>query len=80
MTVSVGSLVVYDDIRVNVNNWIAFVFSSGFPCGVFGRWWNRLVLLAHTDGLFYPMFLFGVYTAIGTKKLSRLLVIAVNPN
>ena len=42
--------------------------SLGLLCGVFGRWWNRLVLLAHTDDLFYPMFLFGVYTAVGTKK------------
>jgi len=36
-----------------------------FLCGIFGKWWNRLVLLAHTDDLFYPLFLFGVYTAVG---------------
>ena len=39
--------------------------SSGFLCGVLGRWWKRLVLLAHVDELFYPLFSFGVYTGIG---------------
>lgn len=38
---------------------------KGFLCGLLGRWWNRLVLLAHTNNLFYPLYLFGVYTAIG---------------
>ncbi|XP_020604380.1 transmembrane protein 62-like [Orbicella faveolata] len=38
---------------------------KGFLCGVLGRWWKRLVLLAHADDLFYPLFSFGVYTGIG---------------
>ena len=40
---------------------------SGFLCGALGRWWNRLLFLAHADDLFYPLFLFGVYTGIGKK-------------
>ena len=42
-----------------------FFVSSGFLCGVLGRWWKRLVLLANADDLFYPLFAFGVYTGIG---------------
>ena len=42
-----------------------FFVSSGFLCGIFGRWWKRLVLLAHADDLFFPLFSFGVYTGIG---------------
>ena len=42
-----------------------FHFLGGFLCGALGRWWNRLWLLAHTDDLFYPLFLFGVYTGVG---------------
>ncbi|CAH3189894.1 unnamed protein product [Porites lobata] len=38
---------------------------KGFLCGALGRWWNRLLFLAHADDLFYPLFLFGVYTGIG---------------
>lgn len=46
---------------------------GGFFCGVFGRWWNRLLLLSLTDGLFYPLFLFGVYTAIGPWFIGEIM-------
>ena len=48
-----------------INLSFIFHFLGGFLCGALGRWWNRLWLLAHTDDLFYPLFLFGVYTGVG---------------
>lgn len=46
---------------------------KGFLCGVLGRWWKRLVLLAHTDDLFYPLFSFGVYTGIGPWVVGEMM-------
>lgn len=46
---------------------------KGFLCGVLGRWWNRLWLLAHTDDLFYPLFLFGVYTGFGPWVIGEMM-------
>ena len=48
-----------------INLSFIFHFLGGFLCGALGRWWNCLWLLAHTDDLFYPLFLFGVYTGVG---------------
>ncbi|XP_067032017.1 transmembrane protein 62-like [Acropora muricata] len=42
-------------------------------CGLLSRWWNRLVLLALTDSLFYPLFFFGVYTAIGPWFVGEMM-------
>ncbi|XP_078351578.1 transmembrane protein 62-like [Oculina patagonica] len=46
---------------------------KGFLCGVLGRWWKRLVLLAHTDDLFYLLFSFGVYTGIGPWVIGEMM-------
>ncbi|RMX57380.1 hypothetical protein pdam_00016016 [Pocillopora damicornis] len=46
---------------------------EGFLCGTLGRWWNRLWLLAHTDDLFYPLFLFGVYTGVGPWVIGEMM-------
>ncbi|KAK2567595.1 Transmembrane protein 62 [Acropora cervicornis] len=42
-------------------------------CGLLSRWWNRLVLLALTNSLFYPLFFFGVYTAIGPWFVGEMM-------
>ena len=60
---NLGCLLIKIDSFINLS--FIFHFLGGFLCGALGRWWNRLWLLAHTDDLFYPLFLFGVYTGVG---------------